>query len=402
MKRRCDSTTRVLLFVLAPAAFAIACSGGERRSGFRDLVTDRETTSAPATSFGEVEKSASACEFQDDVDHDGDGLSFEDGDCNDCHVGVHPGLFDVSGNGADEDCSDTPDDGDAACDDSVEIEPGDPYDAAKTMGLCRRAKEGSQEWGLLDARFVRPDGTTAKVNLDVGALKKFGVNTPRQGSAILAISTGYARAPGDPGYPGALFGTSRPKTYPISHGVPDGYPKEFAGCPDGTEKTGAAYDGIGLEVRMRVPKNARSFSYEQNFFTSEYSTYICTKFNDFFVALLQPKLPSLPDENIAFDSLNNPISVNNGLLEVCWPGTYKEKEFTCPLGTGPLKGTGFDNGAATGWLTTSAPVKGGSEITLRFAVWDSGDGGFDSTVLLDNFRWSADETGAPQTTPIPK
>ena len=52
---------------------------------------------------------------------------------------------------------------------------------------------------------------------------------------------------------------------------------------------------------------------------------------------------------------------------------------------------------------TTAPVEGGSEFTIRFAIWDTGDTALDSTVLVDNFRWSADPVGIDtETVPDPK
>ncbi|HEX7479454.1 MAG TPA: hypothetical protein VF331_16745 [Polyangiales bacterium] len=34
-------------------------------------------------------------------------------------------------------------------------------------------------------------------------------------------------------------------------------------------------------------------------------------------------------------------------------------------------------------------MRRGDTITLRFAIWDTGDHSFDSTVLLDGFEWIA-------------
>jgi len=57
---------------------------------------------------------------------------------------------------------------------------------------------------------------------------------------------------------------------------------------------------------------------------------------------------------------------------------------------------------ATGWLTSSAPVKGGEEITLRWAIWDTGDSALDSTVLVDGFTWITKAgTVVVQTEPLP-
>jgi hypothetical protein len=44
---------------------------------------------------------------------------------------------------------------------------------------------------------------------------------------------------------------------------------------------------------------------------------------------------------------------------------------------------------ATAWRTTEAPVTPGKDVTIRFAIWDTGDQNFDSTVLIDDFQWIA-------------
>ena len=83
-----------------------------------------------------------------------------------------------------------------------------------------------------------------------------------------------------------------------------------------------------------------------------------------------------------------------------------------------LDGTGFDvadpdpqfggdpgwcgssnlSGGGTGWLTLTGNVEPGEIIELRFVTWDTGDGWYDSTVLLDNFVWSleASEPGVKE------
>ena len=49
---------------------------------------------------------------------------------------------------------------------------------------------------------------------------------------------------------------------------------------------------------------------------------------------------------------------------------------------------------------TTAPADPGSEITIRWGVYDSGDGVLDSTTLIDNWQWTADP-GEVGTTPVP-
>ncbi len=74
-------------------------------------------------------------------------------------------------------------------------------------------------------------------------------------------------------------------------------------------------------------------------------------------------------------------------------------EYACPSGPAALGGTGFETHGATGWLETSAPVTPGSTTTLFLAVWDSGDGVLDSTVILDGFAWSTAAVSTPATLP---
>jgi hypothetical protein len=109
--------------------------------------------------------------------------------------------------------------------------------------------------------------------------------------------------------------------------------------------------------------------------------------------------PGIPaDHNISFDSLHNPVSVNNGFFEVC----QSKGCYTCPSGTASLAGSGMEKldsifdpgnpiaitGGGTMWLTTDAPVVPGETLTLDFMVFDVSDGILDSATILDNFRWS--------------
>jgi hypothetical protein len=376
---------------LLVALFAFACGGEGRRSGFATATDPTEAADGGAGAVGFVNGDpgkAKECDINNtsgelDRDFDGDGYTLRE-DCNECNTSINRGATDIPGNGIDEDCSGTADDEAVECD--ANLKGTEAFDAAKAMGLCKKASEDGRDWGVIEAHWVMPDGTTLTNMEGVGILKKFGVNSPQLGGAMLAISSGAAQE-----------GASGQESKGYDHGTPEGYPKESPACPGVT--TGEAQDGVALELKIRVPSNAQSFSYQQNFFTMEYPGFICNRFNDFFVAMMSPVPDGLPDGNIAFDQDTNPISVNNSLLQVCAPGTYGGKSFPCPLGPDTLSGTGFEGHAGTGWLTTSAPVKAGSEITLRFAIWDSGDGAYDSTVLIDDFKFSVEGADTAKTKP---
>ena len=54
-------------------------------------------------------------------------------------------------------------------------------------------------------------------------------------------------------------------------------------------------------------------------------------------------------------------------------------------------------GGSTGWLKSTAPVKPGETIVLRFIVLDEGDSYLDSAVLIDNIVWGVTAVTAPVT-----
>lgn len=392
---------------LVIAVSAIACSSANKRSGFETEADPTEAldggSGGPGFGNGAETGSGSPCAVNNiaadpNADSDGDGFPLKY-DCNECDPNVNNGAFDVPGNGIDEDCNGTPDDEPVDCDDGLSMQANDAFDGAKAIGLCKKATDDHM-WGVVEAKWVKPDGSPQSDSLGQGVLPKFGVNAPQTGKMVLAISSGTARGPQDSGYKN-VSGYSKGYT----SGTPAGYPKESPACAGsgGFGFASGAHDGAALRVKIRVPSNAKSFKYQQNFFTYEFPNFICDDYNDFFVTMMDPKPANLPDGNISFDQDGNPISVNNSLLQVCKPQPAGGKQFNCPLGNQFLTGTGFEDHAATGWLTTTAPVDTvrGKEITLTWAIWDQGDGILDSTALIDDFQWSVDAADGTQTLPTP-
>ncbi len=363
-----------------------------------------------ATCYADTDGACVAC-FNDSFDHDGDGFSGKQGDCLDCDANVNPGAFDFPSNGVDEDCDGTADNEVEVCDQGLALTSSDPYAHARAIDLCRKTTKGAQGkdrvWGVTDARLVQASGNGAPHGRGYALQASFGAgNATRRGDRMAVYSSGTARTPGQSGYvnPSGQFGSYDAGT---SVSFPPGFPKNATGCPVSGNK---AYDSSGLRLTVRVPTNAKSFSYNFKFLSSEYPEWVCTAYNDHFVALLSgssavPKNPAKNSDNVSFDGNGNPVSVNIAFFT----------EPSCPTCTSPaLAGTGFDGkcdgqscGGATEWLYTSAPVVGGEEITVHFAVWDQGDHVWDSTALIDNWRWSvhtsdiatgAEPPSPPQTT----
>jgi hypothetical protein len=354
-----------------------------------------------------------------DDDVDGDGFTPNGGDCNDCDKNVNNNAIEVitkSGQEPhDENCDDVIDETTSQlCDENLQIDSNDPFDGARAVDLCKLST-GTNDWGVVSAKWVMadgkppPDSNLDNFHLGHGILPHFGPNiAPLHGARMLAVSTGTARQPGDPGYRSVSGFT---KGYQCNH--PPGFPKESPSCPG--KITGEPNDATGLEVAVRVPSNAHGFSFRFNFYTYEWPNYMCSQFNDFFVALLSPIPVGQTDGNVSFDIQGNPVSVNNAFLDVCGcqgnpPASCMagNKAFKCALGDTDLNGTGFGidsegmDHAATGWLETQAPATPGNTITLRWVVYDSGDGNFDSSTLIDNWQWIAEPGVSVGTDPIPK
>jgi hypothetical protein len=357
----------------------------------------------------------------DDVDQD--GFTPNQGDCEDCDPNRNPNAIEVPTEGSatpfDEDCDDEIDEAeDPPCDADIAIDEMDPLFAATAIELCKTST-GPDDWGVVSAKWVLADGadyTTLPVNqhqgfhLGHGFLDSFGANIQvRRGERMLVVSSGAARDPADVGYQAA---GNYDKGYISNH--PQGFPKESPACPGSI--TGTPHDSTGVELTVNTPSNATGFSFDFDFFTYEWPGFVCSTYNDFFVAILDPIPMGQTDGNISFDSAGNPVSVNNALLEVCGcagnppnPCSAGGKIFNCSLGNIELIGTGFgfdtefsDHGS-TSWLRTQAPVPtGGGEIKLRFATYDSGDGVLNSTTLVDNFKWIAKSGVMVGTNPVPE
>jgi hypothetical protein len=368
------------------------------------------------------------------LDQDGDGWTPLDGDCCDVVTAncqnpalVNPGAYEYPGNGVDDDCNPaTPDNQPPpSCSANALFANVTGDDLVKAMDLCQFTTESpaslkDKTWGVIQTKLLLADGTTAlpaNNNVQVGVLTSYGPNVlPKKYATMAALSSGTARAPTDPGYvhpqngslasqTGNYNGNTQvtiQSTYLAPNGGKPPSPAQCANaCTSGCDQ---AYDSVNLWARIRVPTNARSFSYQFKFYSAEYPEYLCNKFNDFFVALYKsswmpdpnanPPQKALPnDTNIAFDANGNPVSVNNGFFQVCFP-YFNAPAGTCPSGTLELVGTGMGgwnnsltDGGGTDWLTNTAPVVPGETIELQFVIWDAGDHNVDSLLLLDHFRW---------------
>ena len=270
-------------------------------------------------------------------------------------------------------------------------------DYAKALGLCKTAtNDPSSGWGVISAEILKPDGSFgANINSN-GVLGALGnVIKPKSGGYMLALTSGKvgnnkmdALQQNVTSNPPADWYQANGNKYPSS-----------PSCSGSTGTTGVTRDPVMFQLKIRTPKAAKSFSFNLYFLTVEYPTYICSQYNDFFIALLDSTHTSADleyqnpaDKNLGRDEAGNPVGINlapAGLFKQCT--NVPSKGVTSCVGTEELVGTGFEGAGGTSWLVTRGNVVGGEVITLRLAIWDLGDHILDSMVLLDNFRWEFEE-----------
>lgn len=336
----------------------------------------------------------------------------------------------------------------AACDTALAVDDSNAASFAKAIGICTTA--AAQGFGLVSASYSRAFGSTALPHAGQwGLLPKFGnVIKPREGVTLGALSTGYAREYDNPqgvlvnargrcdwsGLPGACpvgiasdFVNSSPDgsldgmNYPTG-AAPPGFPKSGQNCIQDNNVN----DMIDVKLVLQAPMDATGFQFDFDFYSSEWPNFVCSTFNDAFVAYLTSS--GLTD-NISFDPNHNPVAVNNNYFDRCTTGTplgcnrtngdtpdAPLSASTCAGGAAELDGTGYAStaktlcnngsdvtatlGGATGWLTTQAPIKPGEQFTLEFMIWDAGDGILDSTVLIDHFQWTGGAIATPSTSRV--
>src|SRR5262249_36996377 len=143
---------------------------------------------------------------------------------------------------SDEDCDGVADNAVDTCDNGLALDDTDPVHGANAIDICQTTTKADKKWGILDASYVRANGTKTAGNLQVGLLNGFGPNVNVQGgSAMLMLSSGHARIPGQNG---ECLQQSCSENGPGT--PPAGFPQDVPNC------SGSPFinDDIGLEVKL--------------------------------------------------------------------------------------------------------------------------------------------------------
>ncbi|MBA3544900.1 MAG: choice-of-anchor L domain-containing protein [Nannocystis sp.] len=132
--------------------------------------------------------------------------------------------------------------------------------------------------------------------------------------------------------------------------------------------------------------DANGYSFDFAFFSAEFPEWVDTPYNDIFV-VWQTSIEYTG--NITFIK-GQPLTVT-----ALWPIDYQGEcalfDAKC-VGKDPrLEGTGYRNGGgATSWYTASGGVTPGETFRLAFAIFDMGDSTYDTTAILDDWRWDCE------------
>ena len=367
----------------------------------------------------------------DNPDADGDGFK----KCDECcdSIGpnclnpdlVNPGAFEVMGNMVDDDCDGTKDNPLPACDAGLQSNSNTPNDYAKAIDLCQFTVENPpqnmKKWGVISTALLTANDGAHNFTEARSIRSGFGTGgiAAQKNTNMVVLSSGNAADQNDINPPYFDFQGSQtgapndvaPPTWVAANG---GTFPNAPGCPLPINGT-TAFDGMNLRIRVRVPTNAKSFSVQMHFMSSEWPEWVCTEYNDLFITLLNSTGMGNPtDKNIAvYKTPQNqlyPVGVNiakaaPGLFTECQNGAYAcfgngGNYNNCSAGVGPLAGTGMQvtndagcgnnntTGGGTGWLKMSGNVKPGETMEIRFIIWDTGDQNLDSLVMLDAWEWS--------------
>ncbi len=249
---------------------------------------------------------------------------------------------------------------------------------------------------LLEQSYSSPTGSTTATTRAVAA--HFGAPNndlqPKEGGTYSLMATGPAT------------GTSHSQDMSGSGGI-DPFSNDTLGI----------YDAVEWRLKLKAPAGANGFAISYVFFSEEYDDYVGTQYNDKFYVAIEAGSTNGGTPTVInytrcraphsyFDFICSPgmqfcepaqrycyVAINTAWSECCWLDG-------CPNGTTytDISGTGFEcadsagndgdhHGSSTGWLTTSWPIEPDEEFELVFHLHDTGDGIFDSEVILDRLEF---------------
>lgn len=168
-------------------------------------------------------------------------------------------------------------------------------------------------------------------------------------------------------------------------------------CSETLDTFETANDLVYLRFDVEVPRGTFGYQVDLAWFSAEYPHRVASARNDMFVWW---------QSSDAFTG--NAATLEGEPLTARGLRPYIGTDPTLTGNASKLVGTGFEgtvsaecsyawgsyencpNGATTDWLTLDAPVQPGEIVTIVIALFDQVDRELDTTIVVDNFRWTCD------------
>ncbi len=158
------------------------------------------------------------------------------------------------------------------------------------------------------------------------------------------------------------------------------------GGGDAEDKMWFSFELTAPAIANGQTSDAKGYTFDFAYFSAEFPEYVDSQFNDIFVVWQASE-----------DYTGNVTFINDQPLTVTalWPIDFQgECDFFDPncVGEDPhLEGTGhLLDGGATGWYQATGGVKPGETFVLAFGIFDMGDSSFDTTAIIDNWKWDCE------------
>jgi hypothetical protein len=151
-----------------------------------------------------------------------------------------------------------------------------------------------------------------------------------------------------------------------------------------------ANDLLWARFDIQVPLEANGYEFDFALFTTEYPEWIDTMYNDIFVVWSTSETYT---GNVTFIN-GQPLTVTALENNFIYEGDDPQLDGTGVDGVGGGGGMGMGMmepvGGGTGWFTATASAAPEETFTIAWALFDMGDTFYDTTVVLDAFRWSCE------------
>ena len=256
----------------------------------------------------------------------------------------------------------------------------------------------------LSSELFSSDAPAVQVAEQFGSSGDWGA---REGEKLLIISTGTLPSPDDDGRvileeAAGEIGTANSNPDSITNLPSPIEPQDGSGgvpfedcdghndCSDTLQAQwelgeSRAADLSWVRFDLEVPLGGNGYEFDFAFFTTEFPEWIDTQYNDIFVVWSTSETYT---GNVTFIE-GQPLTVTALADYFEYEGNDAELNGTGVDGLGGVVGVG-PVGGGTGWFTATGSAAPGETFTLAWALFDMGDAYYDTTIVLDAFRWSCE------------